>query len=123
MSPAGVAVTPQNDVVVIDGVHVQKFNAEGEILLVWGKAGAGEGELSRPRGLAVDRQGYIYVADTGNNRVQKFDANGRFIAKWGPGGQSDLQVIGPAAVAVNDKGSVFVVETENSRLAEFKIPD
>src|SRR5262250_926218 len=34
---------------------------------VWGKAGTGRGEFNEPRGLAVDKQGNLFIADTKNN--------------------------------------------------------
>ena len=51
----------------------------GEFIMSVGVSGEGPGELKRPSGVAVDRQGVIYVADWGNERVQIFDAEGKFI--------------------------------------------
>ena len=33
-------------------------------------------------GVAVDRQGNVYVADTYNNRIQKFNSQGGFLDVW-----------------------------------------
>ncbi len=41
------------------------------------------GQFSGLAGIAVDRQGCVYVADSGNHRVQKFTAEGKFLAAWG----------------------------------------
>jgi DNA-binding beta-propeller fold protein YncE len=120
--PSGVAVSPQNEIVVIDRVHIQRFTPEGELVAAWGKSGSGDGELNRPLGMTIDPQGYIYVADTGNNRIQKFDLSGRFLVKWGSEGTKDGQMMAPAAVAVDEKGNVFVVETGNNRVQEFTVP-
>jgi len=38
--------------------------------------GSADGQLKYPQGVAVDSQGYVYVADTDNHRVQKFDSKG-----------------------------------------------
>ena len=72
--------------------------------------------------MTIDPQGYIYVADTGNNRISKFDMSGRFLVTWGSEGTRDGQMMAPAAVAVNEKGNVFVVETNNNRVQEFTVP-
>ncbi len=48
----------------------------------WGVAGAGNGQFNEPSGIAVDRDGNVYVADRGNHRIQKFTNNGQFITKW-----------------------------------------
>ena len=44
--------------------------------------GDGPSEFDTPEGIAVDRRGYILIADTGNNRIQKFRRNGDFVMEW-----------------------------------------
>jgi hypothetical protein len=44
------------------------------------------GQLSQPRGVAVDDEGNAYVADFGNDRIQKFDAQQQFVKTWGERG-------------------------------------
>jgi len=46
--------------------------AGGNLVYSWGKGGSGRGEFNRPIGIATDKQGAVYVADTLNNRIQKF---------------------------------------------------
>jgi len=48
-----------------------------------GEEGAGAGQLHEARGVAVDANGNVYVADLGNHRVQKFDSAGRFVLMLG----------------------------------------
>src|SRR4029453_3910253 len=43
-------------------------------------AGSGDGQFSRPRGIAVAESGSIYVVDSRNVRVQIFDAAGQYRA-------------------------------------------
>ena len=38
--------------------------------------------FNRPFGIAVDKDGYIYVADTYNHRIQKFTSEGQFVSTW-----------------------------------------
>ena len=35
--------------------RVQKFTADGQLELIWGTGGMGDGEFSHPHGLAIDR--------------------------------------------------------------------
>lgn len=45
-------------------------------------AGDGPGEFNMPEGIAVDRRGYVLIADTGNNRIQKFRRDGEYVTEW-----------------------------------------
>ena len=48
----------------------------------WGKVGAGNGQFgSNAFGLATDRNGDVYVADSDNHRIQRFSAGGGFKGK------------------------------------------
>lgn len=76
------AATPQ--LVTIDGERVYLsdflghrvfvYNREGELYHVLGRRGSDAGEFQMPYGVAVDREGNIYVNDRGNSRVQVFDS-------------------------------------------------
>ena len=48
----------------------------------WGKAGNANGQFVNAFGLATDKAGNLYVADTDNNRIQVFSAKGAFLRKW-----------------------------------------
>ncbi len=50
---------------------------------MWGSRGSADGQFNNPRGIAVDSDGNVYVADSGNNRIQKFSRFGTFLKKWG----------------------------------------
>jgi DNA-binding beta-propeller fold protein YncE len=59
---------------------------EYDFASAFGAPGAGDGQLSEPRDIAVDHgTGDVYVADTGNHRIVKFNAAGNFVATWGWG--------------------------------------
>lgn len=76
----GLAIDGQGNVYVADqgNSRIQKFSARGAFLAQWGAAGGakgtGPGEFNTPIGIAIDRDGSIYVTDFGNNRVQKLPA-------------------------------------------------
>jgi hypothetical protein len=65
--------------------------------------------FQNPKGVACDKSGNTYVADTGNNRIRKIDQNGRVTTIAG-GFNSPLDV----AVAPN--GDVIVADTGNHRI-------
>ena len=72
-SPFDVCVVGQYVYVASYGGHcVSVFTTEGEYVTSFGKLGNGEGDFRSPWGMCVDKDGYVYVCDTGNDRVQIF---------------------------------------------------
>ena len=69
----------------------------------FGGLGKGDGRLNNPRGLAVDLQEQVYVADFGNRRLQKFTSEGKLEAKWPTRAN-------PSAVAIGDDDLIYVAE-------------
>src|SRR5262245_19066956 len=62
--------------------------------------GTGTGELRGPRGLAVDRAGFVYVADTDNDRIVKFDPDGHHVTTWGGTGSDPGRFDYPCNLAI-----------------------
>ena len=87
-------------------------------ITMWGSLGSGNGQFNDPAGVATDGSGFVYVADTGNNRVQKFTAAGAYVAQWGTLGSGNGQFSGPFGIMVAG-GSVYVVDTGNQRVQIF----
>ena len=85
----------------------------------WGSVGSGPGQLSEPRGVAVDARGNVYVADTKNSRIDVFDGSGTFLRVLGAKGQGDGQLNEPCGVAVGPDGTVYVADTWNHRVVRF----
>ena len=84
--PAYLAVDPRNgDLYVADGytnASVHKFSPDGEYLSSWGQSGTDPGEFNIVHDIAIDREGWVYIADRENHRVQVFDTNGNFQTQW-----------------------------------------
>jgi DNA-binding beta-propeller fold protein YncE len=83
-----------------------------------GLAGAGEGQLSSPKSVAVDNDPAspsfhdLYVYDAANHRVEKFGPEGKFILAFGSAGSGEGQIASFAAfVGVGPGGTVYVLDT------------
>lgn len=69
--------------------------------------------------LTLDKNGFIYVADAGNNRIQKLTSKGEFIATFGSKGSSPGQLHKPTGITVDDNGLLYVTESGNHRISIF----
>jgi len=126
--PWGVAVGPDGSVYVSDtwNHRLQKFTEDGQPITMWGQYGQPLPEVPEsknsfwgPRGVAVDSQGRVFVADTGNKRIAVFDDEGNFITEFGTAGLDPGQFDEPVGVAVAEDGTVYVTDTWNQRIQAF----
>jgi len=74
--------------------------------MVIGQHGSEEGEFVSPQGLALDAQGNLYVADTGNRRIQVFDPQGGLLTAI-----ADTRFAGPRYVALDEEGRIYVSDS------------
>ncbi|MBN1878468.1 MAG: TIGR03663 family protein [Anaerolineae bacterium] len=129
-APRGIAVTRDGTSLYVADTaqhYIWHITSEGEVLHLWGGYGTAPGEFNEPWGVAVDLEGFVYVADTWNHRVQKFDATGNFVATWGSLFQSPVvdiydgqgQFYGPRGIAIGPDGSIYVTDTGNKRVQVF----
>ena len=83
----------------------------------WGAESSGDGQVTRPKGIAVDGSGNVYVADTLNDRVQVFNVSGDFLAEWGAEGGGEGRFSKPDSIAVDGTGNVYVLARIHRRRA------
>jgi DNA-binding beta-propeller fold protein YncE len=104
--PTNTAFSPEGDIYIADGygnARVHKFAPDGRLLLSWGQPGNGPGQFRIPHGIAVGREGTVYVADRENSRIQLFTPGGAFLAEW-------TDVARPCQVSLDAQGFVYVAE-------------
>lgn len=89
--------------------------------------------LSSPRGIAIDADGSLYVADGGNNRVLRYprptSQSGRITPDLVLGQSSFTSSVSaavtasslnlPSGVSVDSEGNIFVADTGNNRVLQF----
>jgi hypothetical protein len=133
-SPSGVAADGSGNVYVADADShtIRKVTPAGVVTTLAGQAGSGgvadgTGSAARfydPNGVAVDRSGNVYVADTGNNTIREVTADGvvRTLAGLpGSTGSTDgtgstARFYGPTGVAVDGSGNVYVADSANNTI-------
>ncbi len=115
-----------DDEVTVYGVNSGKgniiYSTSIWTLDVFGEKGRNDGQFLNPSGIAADRKGNVYVADTGNHRVVHLLNSGgklKFIANIDPGGTSAAGGFdSPKDVAVGD-GEMFVTDYKKSVIQVF----
>ena len=113
---------------------VQKLTPDGSVVKFAGGNGDGfrgddgpatEAQLDHPHGLAVDRAGNVYIADTGNDRVRMVDAAGTITTVAGTGDARSSGDSGPAVraalnspvdVTIGAGGEIYVAESDGRRV-------
>lgn len=89
---------------------------------VWQGDTLGVGKFKDPSDLFVDDRGWIYIADSGNNRIVIFDENwqalGELSAFVRPDGAED-SLKKPCGVYVFDH-TIYVADTDNARIVLFE---
>ena len=131
VEPSGLAIDTQNRLLYVSDVSqdvVLVYDADKlKLLRKIGTPGKNHtltdpGNFAKPTGLAVDKDGNLYVADTLNDRIEVFDADGGFIRTWGKNGDGPGYFARPKGVAVDSDGHVWVADGMQDRVQVF-MPD
>jgi len=89
-----------------------------DFISTWGEEGVKPGQFNSPLGIAVDYEGFVYVADTNNSRIQKFSPEGKFINAYGKRGSDIGELDKPYALAITDIGDIYISDNQNSRIVK-----
>ena len=87
-------------------------------------APAADAQLAAPRGVALDTDGNLYVADTSNHQIRRLDADGRMTPVAGASGIGDggpaatARLFGPRGVTVAADGSIYISDTRHNRVRQ-----
>ena len=137
--PRGVAVDSAGNVYIADAVNsrVRRVDAQSGIITTYaggGTGGLGDGgkaiecSMSEPWGVALDKHGNLFIADTYNQRVREVNAKTGIIntiagnGQFGSGGDGDSAIHAqfgyPVGLAVDTAGNVYIVDQDNCKVRE-----
>ena len=139
--PSGVAADAAGNFYIADTYNnvVRQVSTKGTITTVAGNGafgysgdgGAATGaQLAQPSGVAVDRSGNIYIADTGNSSIRKVSPAGTIstVAGTGISGYSgdggpatSAQMNLPNGIAVDVAGNLYIADSNNHSIRKVAV--
>ncbi|MFP5501732.1 MAG: NHL repeat-containing protein [Candidatus Sericytochromatia bacterium] len=131
-APVALTVDAAGNVYVADrnNHRIRMIDTDGVVTTLAGSGSPGFNDASGtnaqfrdPNGVAVDVNGNVYVADTGNHRIRKITPAGLVSTLAGSGSPSFADATGtaahfysPSGIAVDAAGNVYVGDTGNQRI-------
>ena len=131
-SPYGIAIDAAGTLYVSEeaGNKIRKITADGAVTTLAGSGVAGATDATgtaatfrAPSGIAVDPNGYIYVADRDNNKIRKISPAGVVTTFAGSGADGSNDGTGttasfyhPTGVAIDKLGNIYVANTDYSNI-------
>ncbi len=120
--PTNVAVDADGNLYVTDMYNnrVEIFDADGNFIRAWGKAGDRPGTFSRPKGIAIDADGHVWVADAVMDILQCYTPEGQFLMWMGGHGLFPGQFRALAGLYIDKNNRMFASEQYPGRVQMFR---
>ncbi|GAB3897473.1 hypothetical protein GCM10028825_45190 [Spirosoma agri] len=141
IQPLGMAIDATGRVYIADSQNhrVRRIDLNGVITTIAGNGINGYGgdgglavnaTLRFPTCVVIDKDGNLYIVDSGNNRIRKVGVDGvintvagngtpSFGGDGGPATSAQLQY--PSAVAVDNSGNLYIADTYNNRIRKVDV--
>ncbi len=75
--------------------------------------------MHKIKDMSIDREGNIYILDSGNYRIQKFDKTGQYLKTISRKGQGPGELENPFFIDIDNSGSIYVSDYSNHRIQVF----
>lgn len=122
--PTNVAVDQRNgNIIVVDtqNFRVQIFDKDGKFISKFGNVGNKPGTFARPKGVGIDSEGNIYVADSAFNNIQIFDETGsKLLMFFGSGGYGPTQFRLVTGIYIDEDDKIVIADGFSGRVQTFQ---
>jgi DNA-binding beta-propeller fold protein YncE len=121
--PFLITLDKQKYLYIVDVINtrVQVLNPDGLFVNFIGGWGVEKGEFFRPKGVAVDKNGRIYVSDSYMGVIQIFTATGEFYAAIGePASGKVKKFKTPVGIYVDRQDRLYVVEMFANKVGVYR---
>jgi DNA-binding beta-propeller fold protein YncE len=121
-APTNVALDQDNNLYVTDMFNnrVEVFDADGNFIRAWGKAGDRPGYFSRPKGIAIDSDGHVWVADAVQDILQCYTQDGHLLMWMGGHGLFPGQFRTVEGLYIDKTNRIFTSEQYPGRVQMFR---
>ena len=108
-------------IAVVDAMNfrVQFFERDGGYRFSIGTMGRTRGQMYRPKGVAFDSEGDLYVVEALGSAVQVFNLEGQLLYYFGQHGTGAGEFQLPAGLCIDHEDRIFVVDSYNRRIQIF----
>jgi sugar lactone lactonase YvrE len=104
--------------------RIQRISiSSGRALSAFGQLGDASGETPRIKGIAVDRDGNLWVSDALLDQVSLYNRSGEFLMGLGESGAGPGQLSFPTGVSAHSDGRMAIVDSLNRRVQIFRLID
>jgi len=101
--------------------RIYVYDQQGNYITRFGSPGGTAGKLSRPQGIAADKNtGLAYVIDYMRHCFAVYNEEGKYLFDYGGQGTSPGWFNYPKGIFLNSDGILFVVDSFNKRIQVFK---
>lgn len=100
--------------------RLQWFGPDGRYGGFIGENGNRPGYLARPRGVAVDSEGHVFVVDAAFEAFQIFDDMKNLLLFVGRAGDGPGRFSMPGGIFIDGRDRVYVADTQNARVQVFQ---
>ena len=121
LSPTGVAVDMNGNILVACHYFIQRFSIHGDFIEQAGGTDPQGFQIDAPRGMAIGKNGRVYVSEQSKNRIMIINPDLTFYKTFTQAdpllGSGHLNV--PQGIAISSSGCVYVADMMNHAIQVF----